>query len=447
MTTSLQGRSRVKAVFEPIPESSLKVFRSCLGLTWAWTLGVKLMDFRAHYTEDGVLPFSLIEGLSFKASLNFISSSAFWQASVFALALGSSILLVFNFRPFFSSVLVWITGISILSRNELVINGADHYVVMLSFWSMLLSNKHTKVASMAGYFAQLAILYFFAGLAKVYFVPWQDGSAMRDILDLDILTRPHSRLLLDFGLLLKAITWGTLAIEIIAPLAILAGLFHLRTRFMVFLALSSLHVGIMILLKLYFIPVMSLVSLIPLLESSRWGRVATKREPVSPISSNFVAGVILLFLLSNLRNLPHRPIDFPPVVERVVKSIRLDQDWAFFAPPPSSGYDAWWVITGTTKDGSTVQPWTGDVGPPLREKPVALSEHYPNQHWVSYFLNLGSKGNPKVLDGLAAFLCRRWSNKESQSPLDNLTIERLSTIAEQGVQQEIFHRVSCSTFD
>ncbi|MBX9767999.1 MAG: hypothetical protein K2X47_12070 [Bdellovibrionales bacterium] len=376
-----------------------------------------------------------------------MSPSTSWQACIFIVALVASILLIFNIRPFVASLIVWITGISILNRNELVINGADHYVIMLSFWSMLLSTRRFKLASMAGYFGQLALLYLFTGLAKVHFDPWKDGSAMRDILSLDVLTRPHSQKLLTFETLLTASTWGTLAIELLAPVAILFALFNLRTRLIILVILATMHLGIVILLNLYFIPVMSLVSLIPLIPETIWSKNPQAKESASVLSWTFVSFILLLFLSSNIKNLPSRPLTFPTWMDRAITSVRLDQDWSFYAPPPSPGYDAWWIIGGSTSDGRPAQPWTGEVGVPARAKPAVLSNHYPNQHWVSYFMNLGSTSNPKILDGLANFLCRRWNRTADHQPLETIVIERLSSIDDGAVHEEFSHQANCRTLE
>ena len=429
--------------FEPRPldEISIEWFRRALVLTWIWTLVIRLQDLTAHYSDDGVLPRALLASSDWKFSLNMYFGSNSGQLAIFAVSIAAALANALGWRRPWTALVMWLTGISIFSRNELVMNGADHYFSMLLLWNFLLSWPRARRAASLGYTFQIVMLYFFTGLAKSHFDAWTNGSAIRDILNLDILTRPWSQQLVAYEPLMKGMTWSTLAIEFSAAIALSAatlasGLgwrhFDLRTRRVTIVCLAMLHLGIMAMLKLYFIPIMSLVSLIPLWPSAHDSSVAPKRKASSESAPLWQTWAIVLlsciFLASNMQGDPRGLFVLPKLYQAATAAFRLDQNWTFYAPPPTAGFDGWWVFDGLTENNEHVDAWTGRAGPVESSKPKELSNYYLNQHWTAYFINLTEPQNERFLSGLLAFLCRESSKVRANDNVQKITAERFYSI-------------------
>ncbi|MEK7358359.1 MAG: hypothetical protein AAB250_18075, partial [Bdellovibrionota bacterium] len=377
----------------------------------------------------GVLPLELATKDGWRLSLNLLSGADSFQAAVFVIAILATISFIVQLKPLTSSLVMWLTGVSILSRNELVLNGADHYFAMLLTWNALLAWSRSRGVAI-GYTWQIAVLYFSTGLAKSAFEPWRDGTAMRDILNLDILTRPWSQALAENPMLMASATYATIAIEFLAPFGLIAGTLWPRIRSVTLISLAGLHVGIIALLKLYLIPVMSLVSLLPFIPSTWWTRsprnTPTDRDSLSPA----IAAACVCFVITSTvaSNLPSQRIPLPNWIKSAAIGVRLDQDWAFYAPPPTPGYDGWWGVDGTTVDGTHVDVWSKKTTSPSYEKPDPYSAFYPNQHWTAYFMNLAARDEiGTYVQALGRYLCREW-NASGNVALARIAIERRSTI-------------------
>lgn len=423
---------------QPLADGSITWFRRALAFTWLWTLLVKIQDLDAHYTDAGVLPRALLESSVWKLSLNMLSGSATWQWCLFILAIVVSVANFFGVKPTWTSFVMWILGISVFSRNEIVMNGADHYFAMLLFWNWVLSWARVRSWSGAAYVLQIVMLYFFTGFAKIHFESWADGTAMRDILNLDILTRPWAQSLVTSDALMKGMTWLTLATEFLAAAGLLVSWFALslnrtswsaRVRIVTLFALAGLHIGIVAMLKLYFIPITSLVALMPLWPArSRRAVSLPKRILMARAQAVCIAVVSIIFLISNIQGDPRGLLTLPRGYAAATAALRLDQNWTFYAPPPTPGFDGWWVIRGETENGEIFDAWTGRAGPVDEAKPKVLSAYYVNQHWTAYFINLSDPQNDRYVAGLLDYLCREKSKVEVGGTAKKITAEKFYSI-------------------
>lgn len=433
-------------MFKPvqIDRTSLRLFQVSISFTWIWTLIIKMTDLTAHYTDLGLMPRSLLDDSHWKFSLNMMSGSFYWQVTVFSIALGAAGCSMFNRKPVLSAIVMWLTCISILSRNELVLNGADHYFAMLLFWNIFLSWSPTREAGGIGYTFQIAMLYFFSALAKIHFEPWRDGTAVRDILSLDILTRPWSHGLASSQPLMNFITMASIGLEFLAPIGLIIGIFSIRIRALTLIFLFFMHAGIMSMLKLYFIPVESMVSLLPFIPASLWGRELRHTGEGSTSPSTVLIGLFcLIFLVWNIHSMPTHPISLPSIFSKPTAAFRLDQDWSFYAPPPTPGFNGWWVIEGLTKDGQRVDAWNGTLQEPIRTKPNVLSAYYPNQHWTAYFINSSDSKNFPMLAGLSRYLCEEWNANPEKPNLREIKIERYFSIYDKSPELQYSKQFSC----
>jgi hypothetical protein len=172
---------------------SLAVLRIGLALMILWDVAVRYPDLSAHYSDDGVLPISILPVHEQMPSLHVLSGSIVWQAILFYAQAAFALALLVGWHSRWATVLSWAMLMSLQSRNGLVLHGGDAVLRVLMFWSMFLPlgacwsldardrpPPPRRVASMAtaGFLIQLVMLYVFAALGK-WGPAWRsDGSAV-----------------------------------------------------------------------------------------------------------------------------------------------------------------------------------------------------------------------------------------------------------------------------
>ena len=235
---------KVKGGFS-LDYTSLGVFRILLGLTLLLDLGIRSVDLTAHYTDYGVLSrVAVIQ--AFEQTTNFsihlATGTAAGQALIFLLHGVILLAFVFGYRTRVSTVLAWFFAISLQSRNELVLNGGDHYLRIILFWAMFLplgerlgvDAKNRKATPASDYFSissivfifQIAAVYWFAALLKTGPEWTKDFTALQYALNISFFSMPFGRWLLHFPVMLSYVTRVTLLMEYSLPFF----LFHSRRK-------------------------------------------------------------------------------------------------------------------------------------------------------------------------------------------------------------------------
>jgi hypothetical protein len=193
-----------------------------------------------------------------------------------------------GYRTRLMCILVWVLVMSIQWRNYLVGYSADELLRLLLFWSMFLplgacwsvdrlrgavpEPPSTRVLSMAtaGLFLQIAFVYWFTALLKSG-AEWRvDGTALYYALSAKQLGTPIGAYLLQFPDLLKVLTFGTLAIEIVAPLLLFSPFFTVPARIAGIIGVVGLHIGISMTLAVGFFPWIGAACMVCFLPSWFW---------------------------------------------------------------------------------------------------------------------------------------------------------------------------------
>ena len=447
--------------FRTLDFKALSIFRICLGLSWLWTLLVHTTDLQAHYSDFGVLPREVVRLIfpheSF-SSFIFISGEVGFAWFIFATAIALAVLFTLGVGGTLITAANWFFCIAIQSRNEFVLNGADHYMRILFFFAMFLPLfKHWSVQKRNSehlhrhfglfYCVQIIVLYVSTFAAKFKSEEWRNGSALYGNLDFDILTRAYSQKLLQYPAFLEVLNYVIFYFELLIPFLLLASLL-IKNRTAVNALIASvitMHIGIMIVLKLYLIPTLSIISLIPFLQVNALEPVkAAVISKITKYAYSFLASAVLLILYWNLTVIAPAQFQRPLWLQKAFYSLRLDQDWSFYAPPFQRGYDEWYAMSGTTTDGNTVDVWNLKASAPSEEKPIHLSNYYPNQHWTAYFMNVWWSDKGLTHESLAKYLCRRWNYSNANNPVSDVQIKMFYSTAE--AQSLLFKelKVNCS---
>lgn len=119
---------------------SLALFRLGLALVILGDLWGRLGHLLAYYTDQGILPRSLLAELWLPGywSIHALGGAIWWQGVCFAIATLSALLMLIGYRTRWATVVAWIMLVSLHNRNPLVIAGADDMLRAMLFWAMFL---------------------------------------------------------------------------------------------------------------------------------------------------------------------------------------------------------------------------------------------------------------------------------------------------------------------
>lgn len=261
---------------------SLAAFRMVMAVIVLIDLIGKARNLRVFYTDDGVLPrrILLAELRPWAISLNLISGTLLIEALLFGITAIAALCLLVGYRSRLSSIIVWAMILSIQWRNPFVLHAADELLRVLLFWGMFLpldavwsadrslrpSPAHTSSRfisiGVAGLYLQIAFVYWFAVLLKTGREWRTDGTALSYALSSDHLVSPTGSFMLQFPELLKVLTFGMMAIELLAPLLLLSPFFKGPVRTLGVMLIMSLHLGILVTMNIGYFPLLSAFSVV-----------------------------------------------------------------------------------------------------------------------------------------------------------------------------------------
>lgn len=414
---------------------SLALFRMGLALVILGDLFMRLLDLKAHYTDEGVLPRStLLEDILTKWHFSLHVANGTWEFELvlFLLAAVFACALLMGYQTRLASIVSWILMISLQLRNPIILQGGDIVLKVLLFWSMFLPlgaywsldqflSKKDPPAS------QLVSVSTFAILLQVCFIYWfsallkndeswtQSGTAIWYALSIEQYSTPLGIYLLNFPVLLKILTFATYILEAFVPFLAFSPFWTGPLRFATAVMFILFHlVGLNFTMELAIFPYVCTVAWILFIPKWFWEHIMKMKSSVdkpwkaSWISNGLATLFILYIFLWNLSTLGW----IRPPAPAVGILLAIDQTWDMFAPTPLRE-DGWYVIPAKLRDGTEVDLFTG--GKPVDwEKPHYLSATYPNDHWRSYMMNLmiGEYG-PLPLRDYARYLCREWDKSHS----------------------------------
>ena len=437
---------------------ALAVFRMGVAVILLYDLVSRAMDFEAHYTDFGVLPYADMLANHHDRwtwTIHALGGGMWWPAALFAVAGVLAAMMLVGWHTKIATVGSWALLVSLHVRNPLILQGGDVLLRALLFWSMFLplgavwsldawrrrdkAERDIRILSVAtaALLMQVAFVYISSGFLKTHAIWEVEGSAIFYALNLDAFATPIGLALLPHRTLLKWMSFATLYLERFGPLVAFVPWLHTPLRLIVVALFWGLHLGLIATMRLGHFPYVCLIAWVPFLPTAFWNWVDL-RLPRSIrgryISSSpyhecvyYVYGTVqvtiqcgLALLLSyvivwNLRETWPRQCGLmkPPALLPVMLSLRLDQSWGMFAPYPLRD-DGWFVMPGTLANGREVDLWSPDK--PLTDDKPDVAAFYPNERWRKYLFNLWLKqysaGRPPFLK----WLRRRWDREVAKSP-------------------------------
>jgi len=447
-------RSATRGLFAIDPRS-LAAFRIAIGAVLLIDLGIRAVDLGVMYTDDGMFSRTTIcrHYSSWNWSFHFGGGSWPYQALLFALAAAFNFALMIGYETRLATVCSWLMLVSLHNRVPLVLTGADNLARLLLFWGMFLplgtvwsidawSAKRRGIrwddaspvlsVATAAILLQIAFVYLFSAVFKTN-ADWFHGKALAAVLTDGFFGKPLSAALLGFPRILAVLTVTTLAMEWLGPFLLFSPLRTASLRLSVIGFLTSMHVGVAVLLNVGLFPAVSLSGLLLYLPPSFWEALArrvrggadesgrlnalgtaapgTAPLPVS-LAAQTACGLALAYVLfANLNELPSHLLLWKPLprTEFLTVSCGLGQKWDMFAEAPTR--NGWYVARATLADGTEVD-LLREGAPVVWTRPYDPAAIYPNHRWQKLFLEMSYSdltGFEVFSRPVAEYLGRAWN--------------------------------------
>ena len=463
----------------------LALFRILYGLqlfNWFWQL---LPNLNAFFTDEGIFPRRQLlafypERLSL---LNLVGE--WWQVALFwAFACVVALAVALGWRTRLACFLAFVLIVAFQWRNPLILDGSDLVFRFVPLWLMFTNAggmwsidalRRPQPPTGRGWALpirilelQVAWIYLATGIEKVAGALWVDGTAAYYALQLEhTFGRWWARPIAMQPVLVKLISWGTIAVELgFLPLVMIPSNL---TRVLASIAAAGLHLGILVMMNVGNFPVIMLSTLVlflppawvrafvdrtygflqqrlPRTARRGWERFVTFSAERLPISTEraprarhplrpLAALALVAFALFVFSTAVPRQLDMlRPTGDggELVRFLSLDQRWDMFSPDPARA-DGWMLGPARLANGTTFDLYTG--GPVDN-----TSERYSDPlytRWVKVHERIANAGYGDYRIEYARYFCRvrNLHLQPGQIPLDTfelIYIERVLRAPEEG---------------
>lgn len=452
-------RPRLLERFFAIDPRSLAVFRIFISALLLADLVTRVADLNAMYTDDGMFPRAEMHRrvtTVWNWSFHYVSGAAWFQGVLFGMAGVFALGLLLGFKTRVAAIGSWLMLVSVQHRVPAVLSGAEILLRMLVFWGMFLplermwsvdrwrtmrqtvppafmDNGPVLSVASAAILLQMGLMYLFSAIAKSN-AQWWNGDAMAGILAHDFYASRPAGYLLGFPQLLKFLTWGTLALEWVAPFVLFFPKWTGGLRLATIGTLAVMHMGIGICLEVGLFSYVSLAGLCVFVPKEFWnnrvlarwfgsvregqGMVAERGPQMARRRSRFfypAQGLCLLALIYvlalNLDSFPgHLLAAFELENWRPFRTgLGLSQSWGMFGEIPSM--DGWYVARAKLRDGSVVDLLRNGAALDWK-RPDFPARLYPNHLWQKLFREMcyfDDQGFQVYRAPVATYLCRNWN--------------------------------------
>ena len=318
-------------------------------------LFTRLPYFRLFYTNKGLLPIrDLLRKNSFWAetsSLNFVSSSEFYQLALAALALICFAALLIGYKSKWALLLSWILLASFQSRNFLILNSGDTLLGLLMFWALCLplgkhfsfesalSGKTQKPFSVFSFNSvffifQILLVYVFTYIMKTDPV-WKNGQAVYYALSLDNFRTSYGDILFSYPQLMRVLSLITYyVVENLTPFLFLFFGFFWRFRVFLILMLCVFHLSLGLFLHLGLFSWICIAGWLAFLPPEFWERIKVVLPPAEKLSVYYDGDCVFchkaVLLLKTFLILPH--VFFSPAKENktALEQMQKQNSWLAF---------------------------------------------------------------------------------------------------------------------
>ena len=441
-----------------LDKRSLGLFRIAVGVSLILDVASRGLFFRAHYSSQGLFPLKdyLVQpGVDMRRwSLLFMNDTPLFVGLFFLATLVFSVLFTLGYRTRLTGWICWALLVSIFRRNPLVVNAGDMYLPLLLFWGNFLpwgdrfsvqsrANEDSDVGGFPAfcYQIQVCILYWFSAIFRAG-PEWQvDYSALYHAMKAERFNTFLSPWLLTLGTdLLAALTYVTLALELLGPFFLLLPLW--RVRAVCVLLIMSFHFGIMLGINIPIFALIGIVGPLGMLPGQFWELKGPKkferwfsrsisgwgsrRRLSESRSETDTVGKLKLELLYRWLTYPamalmlfglYRGVYNPESNSYVLGLSRvfsLDQRWGMFSPRPPH-YADWDTAPATTSSGRKIDLLTGGEYDPSAST-TRFYQRFGNVRWFNlHMILMGEmRGHNQFY---LQYLVDRWNEAHPDDPV------------------------------
>ena len=256
------------------------LFRILLALTILWDQLIRLGDWDAFHSAMGIV--SLADSRAWDNpwiwSVYWLSDGPLLPYVLEAVRGLATLTLLFGIRSRLSAFVLFVLLASVTARNPLILQGGDKVLVVMTFFACFLplgeyfslerlwfGGKRGSTCRSAGtvaYVIQVLLVWFMAGVLKTGEQWWGSGAAISMSLHLEVFVSEFARWWRGWDWLVQPMTLVVFWLECLAPLLALVP--NYWSRLVGLLAMVALEIGIWLSLEVGLFPLISVVSLVPL---------------------------------------------------------------------------------------------------------------------------------------------------------------------------------------
>lgn len=449
--------SNVKSVID-LDLRALAILRISLSIVLFADLFIRITDLKAFYTDEGVLPLSvLFQHLWNHSYFSFFTATNnyYLQALIFVIYFSCLFCLLIGYKTRLFTILTWLFLASLQSRNPLIVQGGDHFIRLLVFWAIFLpwgylysvdSYKNIALkrsfsfrsAATLAYICQIVFLYVFSALLKTS-PEWNtDFTALYYALSLDQMITPLGEWIYPNFQFLKFLTAMVYYIELIVPFLLFIPFYNAWFRMFVIVIIVIMQINIYLTMNVGLFSITSIVAMIGLIPTYFIDLCVNKynyfihnlkadvnrfmlrftnptvNETIAPpkrrlFTQLFVFCALLYALGWNLNTIGKKVI--PDDMVWIGNLLRLHQHWSMFAPAVYKE-DGWIILEATTTEGKKLDLMNGETI--NYKKPARVADLIKNDRWRKYIENIVSINYAHLRPYYCNFLLNEWNDHNSE---------------------------------
>lgn len=378
------------------------LFRIVFGFVMLLDLCIRLSDFKAFYTQDGVLPYKyLIQFFDWHLFLPIyqLNDNTWFVAICFGIHLIAVLGFTIGYKTKLFQIITLLFYISLHMRNPYVLQGGDDLLRCMLFFSLFIplnavyaiQTKAVKnqfnITALVLMF-QVLMVYWVSALMKTSPEWHSEGTALYYAFNLDFIQWPLAKYLLQFPALLKILTHVVFYIEILVPILFFIPYRNQLFRLIGILILFIFQIGIASTLFVGLFYLFNMVALIPFLPSKVFNFFKFKKiEIVEPLwdssFNNKMASFILLYVLVwNASYLPQFKYGIAKKLKSFGFALGINQNWGMFAPSVFKD-DGWFIYEAITTKGDSLD-LNNNYNKISYTKPENILSTIKNDRWRKY---------------------------------------------------------------
>lgn len=396
---------------------------------------IRLSDFTAFYTQNGVLPFQYFSQFFDKyyfLPIYQLNDTPWFVGICFAIHLIAIFCFAIGYQTKLFQVITLLFYISLHMRNPYVLQGGDDLIRCMLIFSLFmpLNAMWALQTKKVTYNYTFYTLVFMFQVLMVYWVSacmktspeWHsDGTALYYAFNLDIIQWPLAKYLLQFPTLLKVLTHVVFYFEILVPILFFIPFKNQRMRAIGIISIVLFQIGIASTLYVGLFYLINLCALVPLLPPQfftyfKFKKIAQSEKLTNQITYNYLIISILIYVLIwNTSYIPQFKYGLAQKYKSIGFTLGVNQNWGMFAPAVYKD-DGWLIFETILANGDTIDLNRNNHKIDY-QKPENAMSLVKNDRWRKYYEHLVSAGNMWLRQPLKNHAIKHYESSVSDSNL------------------------------